>query len=170
MNSIYANSLGIFILTISANFTGDLFGCGYKKTLENPIVKHIVAFLLLIFFIVLTSKDQFINPDNKDKLITIQLLKSALLIYSSFLVISKTDFGISIAILCILASIMLMNIEKENKSENTKKNIEKYIDVSTYIAILLGIFGFIKYYQRQKLEHADDFTMYKFLLGTTKCA
>ena len=169
MRAAYANSLGILCLTISANFTGNLLGCGYRRALTNPVTKHIVAFLLLVFFIVLTSKDQFIDNNKKDQFITIDLLKNAILIYASFIIVSKTDFNITLPILCLLAFIMLMNIEKENKSDDIKIDIEHYTNIATYLAIGLGIFGLFKYYDRQKSDHRDDFNLYKFLLGSSNC-
>jgi hypothetical protein len=54
---------------------------------------------------------------------------------------------------------MLMNIEKENKTEKTKKTSRN---------ILIGLFGFIKYYSKQKTRTCRQFYLYKFLLEIKK--
>lgn len=167
--SAYANGLGLLMLTISANFTGDLFGCGFRRALENPMAKHAVAFLLLLFFVVFTSKDQYLKPGTNE-IVTLDLLKNTAFIYAAFIVISKTEFSITLPILAILGFIMLMNLEKENKNHETQEKIQKYMNIAIYAGVILAVIGFVSYYNRQRQDHANNFDMYKFLLGSTKCS
>ena len=170
MREIYAISLGILILTISANFTGELFNCSYRRALKNPLVKHLIAFFLLLFFIILTSKDQFVSKDKKedDKLILPELLYYVIIIYLAFIVVIKSDFLIFIGIVFLLTVIMLLNIERENKSEEMTKKIDTYIQICEYLAIIFAIIGFGSYLNKQ-IKEQPKFDIYKFLIGSTEC-
>jgi hypothetical protein len=169
--SEFANAVGLLTLTIGANFTGDLFGCGVKQQLtNNPIVKHCMAFLLLLFFIVLTNKDAFLKNATANSWVTMNLLSSTLLVYLGFIAFTKCTFEISILVIAVLIFILFMDIEKNNKDDKIKADIDNY----KYIAMTIGLgalaYGVFSYYQKQSLEHGNDFTLYKFFLGTTKCA
>jgi len=168
--SEYANALGLLALTIGANFTGDLFGCGFKKELTNdPLAKHGMAYLLLLFFVVLTNKDQFMKGVADNQWVTFELLFKALLMYGGFIAFTKCTYGISILVLLILLFIMFMNIEESNKSEETRANISQYKYYATVIAVVAVTYGLFSNMSKQYNDHYEDFSLYKFFLGTTKC-
>jgi uncharacterized membrane protein len=168
----FVNATGILALTIGANFTGDLFGCGIKRELtENPLVKHFVAYLLLLFFVVLTNKDSFINGQADNSWVTLKLLFNTFLVYLLFIAFTKCTFGISVFVIAVLLFIMMMNIEEGNKTDpKIKADIADY----KYYAIVAGIgavvYGLISNASKQMQDHGADFTWYKFFLGTTRCA
>lgn len=169
--SEFANAVGLLTLTIGANFTGDLFGCGVKKQLtNNPIVKHFMAFLLLLFFIVLTNKDAFLKNATENSWITLDLLYKTLLVYLGFIAFTKCTFGISVLVIVVLIFILFMDIEKNNKDDKTKAEIDKYKHIAMTIGLGALAYGVFAYYQKQSSEHGSDFTLYKFFLGTTKCS
>lgn len=169
--SEFANAIGLLTLTIGANFTGDLFGCGVKKELtNNPIAKHGMAFLLLLFFVVLTNKDAFLKDATENSWITLNLMSKTLIAYIGFIAFTKCTFDVSIIVIVILLFVLFMDIEKSNKDQKTKEQIDTY----KYYAMLTGLgvlaYGVIMYYNKQVTEHGADFTWYRFLLGTTKCS
>lgn len=169
--SEFANAIGLLTLTIGANFTGDLFGCGVKKQLtDSPIAKHSMAFLLLLFFVVLTNKDAFLKDAAENSWITMGLLSKTLIAYLGFVAFTKCTFDISVVVIGILLFVLFMDIEKNNKDEKVKADINRY----KYYAMLAGLgalsYGLLSNYYKQSTEHAADFTLYKFFLGTTKCA
>ena len=165
----FANSIGLLTLTISANFTGDLFGCSIRKQLNNLLVKHATAFLLLLFFIVLTNKDEFTKNVEYNKLLTPTLLYNTFLLYMGFIAFTKCTFEISVFIIAILLFILFIEIEKSNKDDTVKKEMDKYKKYAIILMIGALITGIVLYYKKQKLDH-NDFSIYKFLLGSTKCS
>jgi hypothetical protein len=49
-------------MTVSANFTGNLFSCDIQRMFTNNLyAKHIICFSLLLFFVILTNKDSYIK-------------------------------------------------------------------------------------------------------------
>lgn len=169
--STFLNGLGIFGLTIACNFTGDLFNCGIKKELtNNPLAKHTVGFMLLLFFVVLTSKDDYLEGLKPDDWIYTKLLKNTAMLYVLFILFTKTTFMISIILILIVVFVMFMNLEKPNKSKKTKDQIEQWQKLAGYLGLILLLYGVFENYQKQRKDHYDEFSLYKFFIGTTKCA
>lgn len=168
--SEFVNAVGLLGLTIGANFTGDLFGCGIKKELtENPIVKHGMAYLLLLFFVVLTNKDAFVGDAKDGQWVTLDLLKNTLLVYAAFLAFTKCTFNTSVLIVVVLLFIMLLNIEKSNKDDDTKDKIADYKHYAMIVGVGALVYGLFSNLMKQYNDHREDFSLYKFFIGTTKC-
>lgn len=167
----FANAIGLLTLTVGANFTGDLFGCGIKKELvTNPLAKHGMAYLLLLFFVILTNKDSFLKGSEDNAWITFDLLYKTIIAYIGFIAFTKCPFNISVMVIVILLFVLFMEIEKGNKDDKTKDSIEVYKKYAVGLGVGLLVYGVYQYYNKQVIDHAQDFTWYKFALGTTKCS
>jgi hypothetical protein len=167
----------ILVLIISANFLAQLFPCRLQYELNNNMyLKHFFAFLTMIFFVVLAS------PIKNKKLNYI--IFQSIVLYITFLFLTKTDYKIFIVSLILLSFLYLLLLKKmefESDKENEKdinkiqgietsiKHIENICSVLTYIIILLIIVGFLSYLGQKKIEYKKKFVFSEFLFGKPSC-
>lgn len=165
-----ANAFGLFFMTIAANFTGNLLSCDIQRNFTNNLFsKHLIAFSLLFFFIILTNKDTLLKGKENDEWIIPEFLLNALIIYIIFLICTKMEFLYTAMILISIVGYMLLDLEKSNKSPENLKKIEMIQKFITYFAIVMGGFGFGKYFIKQYTDYGNKFSLGKFILGTNKC-
>ena len=170
-------SIFILFLIITASFITELFPCKVRKILMNNIyIKHLFAFLTMIFFVVLTSP-------LKDNNILHIILKS-FLVYIIFIFTTKTHYIFFITIIILLGLLYILIIKKGEVNDNIndeKNEVEKIklinlLDNITLInnmifilTILLIIIGFLIYYGEKKYEYKKDFNFIIFLFGKPDC-
>jgi hypothetical protein len=171
-------SLFILILIISANFLAQLFPCRLQKVLNNNIyIKHIFAFLTLVFFVVLTVPldDKSLN----------NIFQKSFIIYIWFLLIMKTDKYFFLSLLLIIAIIYILvlqqneynkllenkDITHQNKLLYTEKlNNITYINNKLFIiTVILTFIGFLLYMGEKKCEYKYKFNYLKFIFGQPQC-
>jgi hypothetical protein len=171
-------SLFILILIISANFLAQLFPCRLQRVLHNNIyIKHIFAFLTLVFFVILTAPLQDTSLNN--------IFIKSFIVYIWFLIIMKTDKYFFLLLLLLLGIIYILllkqneyNSSLENKdisSENKllyTQNLNNIIDINNklfIITFILTIIGFMLYMGEKKCEYKHKFNYLKFIFGQPQC-
>jgi len=118
-------------------------------------IQHVIAFISIYIFMLSiddkTPKENFIR---------------SLLIYIWFVLITKLNiyFHFIIVILLVLCATQ----EKKNKLDKQKYNtsIEKILNNNTFYLIAIIIFtiiGNIYYYNKNKIQHAINFDIFKFM-------
>lgn len=170
LNEIPLFSIFILILIVSANFIGSLFPCRIQEVLrENVIMKHILGFFTMIFFVMISAP--IVQKNIFDT------IKDSFLMYVFFIMLTKTAKYIFIGcfvLLCITYLLVLYDkqIDESEDHPNKKrnKNMNQYILSLLYtIIITLTIIGVIIYMGEKKIEYGKKFNYFKFFLGEPNC-
>ena len=155
-------SIFLLFLVVSGNYVGELMGCKMRSLFTNNIyIKH-VAILFLIYFTVDLMEDVKHHP--------LYLFKKSLLIWSLFVMTTRTHYMFTIII--IINFFMLYVIDEyriyleENNIDNDKELLNSIQVKIEYLAYVVLIVGFIQYYIKQRKEK-KDFSHLKFFFETT---
>jgi hypothetical protein len=181
----------VLSLMMSANYLGDLFPCQVQSIFSNNmVVKHILGFLSLMIFVVLTRPNLYTSTN---------FVYVSILLYSGFTLLSKLHhvtwflvFG-TFAVIYVL-HIYLNQIQSENQINRNKigdnsvspdetdkmptenisskietiKQIQKYLFVTT---IPISLIGVIHYIGEKKIEYGiTGFNFKKFIFDKPKCS
>ena len=162
-------SVFVFVLILSGNYLGQLFPCRVQSLFANSmVVKHILGFLTLLFFVTLTI------PEIKKQH---NLFGNTSLIYLWFIVMSKCYYTIWFLVFGIIGIIYLLRmykegLEKEKVTEKEKQQIKLIDTTNKYLAatsIVSTISGFLIYMAAKKLEYKKKFNYMDFILGKPRC-
>lgn len=184
----------ILFLIISSNYIGELFPCRIQDVLMgNVIMKHFVAFLTLLFFVLIVEPSM--NMKFKE------LIYNSSMMYLVFLVLinnSLSFFVASIIILGVLYIIHLNKVEirttlskdtgnegeegKEEGKEDGKEDgavikhsekmlsmFEQMSNILTYLFAGVVSLGFIIYMGEKKIEYGKTFSYLTFIFGKPSC-
>lgn len=171
----------VLFLIIASNYIGELFPCRIQSLLVNNVyLKHFIAFLTLMFFVVLTD-----SSSQKKKFMVI--FTDSIKLYFLWLLLincEKKFFVLGLILLGILYILQLIKndyinnkIEDKKINDDTKykkdeerlsliKNIEKVIFLIFFIVLVLG---FIIYMGEKKIEYKDKFKYITFIFGKPSC-
>ena len=180
----------ILSLLMSANYLGELFPCRVQAVFsKNMIVKHILGFLSLMFFVVLTRPNLYTSSN---------FVYISVLLYGFFMFLSKLNYIIWFIVFGIFAilyvsHVYLNQIESENQINRSKigdntvspdaddkmptqnitekietiKMIQKYL---LFAVLPTTLIGFIHYLGEKKIEFGPNkFNYTHFLFGKPKC-
>lgn len=168
----------ILYLIIAGNYTNNLFSCKIQYFFENNIlIKHILGFMTLYFFTVL-SKDNHKNPT--------YTLAISVFIYALFLLSSKTNIiHLSITLFIIFTIYVLKSykdyynyrIESGNELQKYEKKFLNMYDTIIYILVAIVIInmilGSLIYLGNKKMEYKiikKQWSWYKYILGNVECS
>lgn len=160
----------VLFLIIASNYIGELFPCKVQDSLiHNIFFKHIICFLTLLFFVVLTD----ISDDKKS---TKQIFIQSIQLYVVFLILIRTNKLFFPICLLLLGTIYVIQLykkyednDKEENSEKIKmviKNINYYLYILFFVTLVLG---FIIYMGEKKIEYKDKFKYVTFIFGKPSC-
>jgi len=186
----FTNPFIILSVLMSANYLGEIFPCRVQTVFSNNmIVKHILGFLSLMFFVVLTRPNLYTSTN---------FVYISVLFYGFFMFLSKLNYVVwflvfgMFAIIYVL-QIYLSQIESENQinrnkigdntvspedddkipTQNITEKIDTIKDTQKYLfftSIPITIIGFIHYLGEKKIEYGvTGFNYKKFLFGKPKC-
>ena len=171
-------SIFALILIIGAGFLPELFPCKLQKVLkESVLLKHLIAFMTLAFFVTMTDSNLKAN-------IKTVILKS-FLAYFIFIILIKTDYRFFIVILIILCLLYLSVLKKyeiidsikNEKDPIIKTELEKERDMFILInniificIIIILIIGYLVYMGEKKYYFKDKFNYFTFIFGKPSCA
>jgi hypothetical protein len=153
-----------FYLLVFCNATYEILGCKLKQALKSNIyIKHLIAFILLTFLIVLTNEDYA----NKN---IYQIILLGILIYIWFIITTRTNIYIVIIILILLLLIYYFDIKIKYESNETQKERYRYIQKILFgISIIITIIGFIQYTIKTYNEKKNNFDINKYIFGVINC-
>jgi len=185
------NPFLILALMMSANYLGELFPCQVQSVFaNNMLVKHLLGFLSLMIFIVLTKPTLYTSTN---------FVYISVILYAGFMLLSKLNYVIWFSVFGIFAIIYVLHvylsqIELENQinsnrigsntvspDDNDKmptedistkieniKQIQKYLFIATIPITIVGIFHYIG---EKKLEYGiTGFNLKKFLIDKPQCS
>jgi hypothetical protein len=163
----------LLLMNISANYTGELFPCSIRALLNSNIyLKHIVAWLTLLFFVVLDKID---TDNNSITFLNMSITTS--IMYFVFIILSKCDFYFFIAAtgilaLCYLLRLQRIHITSNTQTETSQEELEQIDYAMRLLAILLGfilVLGFLLYMGAKKIEFGRKFNYLKFMFNKPVC-
>jgi hypothetical protein len=173
----------IYIL-ITSGYISEILSCQMRTFLQNRwYARHILAIILVFAFIMFEGGWDFDKErENKESNNwasgnTIHSLVIAFIIYTVFLVSSKSKLIPNIIFFSLLFVLYMTNTYREYQlirgeiDESTSNNIISFEQIIFAIALIILVFGFIEYYlyQKEKHEKTGDFRWFDFIVGTTKC-
>lgn len=172
--NVLLNCFGLLFLTILSNYSDRLLSCDLQaKCVENVWVKHILTYLLLMFFIVAIDKKAYETAAEKQWILP-WIFLTTFVVYLMFLVVTKMDALYAFGVLFCIVVYMLLDIEKAGKDQKGDKLMVERINQVQFalvgLMIALGAYGFLTYFFRQRREYGDQFQYSTFLLGTPVCA
>ena len=189
----------ILFLIISSNYIGELYPCRIQDVLMgNVIMKHFVAFLTLLFFVLIVEPSM--NMKFKE------LIYNSTMMYLVFLVLINNSLSFFVASIIILGVLYIIHLnkveirttlsndtgndtgneeEKEGKEQERKegkedgaviKHSEKMLsmfeqmsNILTYLFAGVVSLGFIIYMGEKKIEYGKTFSYLTFIFGKPSC-
>lgn len=159
--------LFVFYMLIAVNFLPDLIGCQFKQVLHSSMIAKHTLGLVLLFFLVTIG-----NQKNIDQHIIYNIFLT-IIVYIWFIITTRSPFILAIIIIILLIILYILNKKKErllnDKNFKKIKYIENIQKIILLIAIILSFIGFIIYIIERKLEHGDNFSYFKFIIGQKDC-
>ena len=165
----------VFYLIISGNFIGSLLSCKTQKLFtENTMVRHVLGFATLYFFVV------FVDPEKEPSEPT-RKIAIALALYALFILSTRCYYPCVFAILCILLLIYIIEQYKayynqpKNKEKlgNVGKNMLNVANKSTVPLVISAficlIYGFVNYLGRKSKEYNPVWSWSTFWKGVVEC-
>jgi hypothetical protein len=156
-------NLFVLYLVLAAAYIQPLFFCNADSALGSSMVsRHLVAFLTLTFFIVVT------DTELDDTMPFATVLMTSAIIYLWFLISSKMTANWWLVLAVLLASLYIIDLYDENhpKAKIDFKPIKEGI---LGVAAALTLVGFLIYVGEKKLDYKGDFSYTTLLLGTKEC-
>lgn len=165
--------LFIFILLISGNYIGELLPCKVQYFVSNNIYfKHLLGFMTLLFFVVITMPTVFGD----------RLIINSSLLYLFYLFFINTYYKIFIFNVVIFAFIYLADLylgnmqnHTDNKNEETDDKTDNKILFEKIRYVLLWVItsttflGFLIYLGNKKREYGNKFDYMTFVFGKPSC-
>lgn len=151
-----------FYMLILCNFMNNILGCSIQRIMStNPIVKYLVAYILLLFLVV------FSMNTNREPLLHKVLI--ATVIFAWFVITTRCPAPIMIIVLVLLLSAYLVGQNAQYDPEYIeKKGVSRMIQTSLSIsALLLSLIGFVVYIFRNKHDFSS---LTRFFSSTLKCS
>lgn len=159
----------VLFLIIAANYIGELFPCRIQNLLNSNIyLKHVIAFLTLLFFVVITDST-YNYKANETFIISIKL-------YIIFIILVKNNREFFLFNLFILGLVYIMKLKLKDYENNIDddndllykrlKIVEKII---FYLFFVVLITGFLIYMGEKKIEYKNNFNYFTFVFGKPSC-
>jgi hypothetical protein len=150
---------------ISSNYLGALFGCKVQDLFnENMLMKHLLGFLTLYFFVNLVDTSGFSGKT------PVQKLYVSFGIYLVFMMSTKLNLKMFYVFILSLMGIYVLYIIKDtSKDEDQKKMISNVQTLMSLVSAVALVVGFFYYMGQKKIEYGNKFSFTTFLLGNPSC-
>jgi len=117
-------SIFAFYLLVFCNFTKELLGCRLVNFLDTNIyAKHLVAFILLFFLVILVDQKNM----ERDLLVNFGW---SILIYLLFIITTRISFPFMIALLVLPLTIYILHQPKRKMRQNYINNYVSFFSIS----------------------------------------
>jgi len=155
-------ALLLMYVMIFSNGIKSIVGCNIRHALSNNmIMQHITAFVILLFFIVITTRETNQGAFGKN-------LAFSIVVYLWFVMLTRVQAGTFLLVLVIL--LIAYAIGKFVPiTEDKQRKIQSYQAALTIVAVSITIVSFIHYIHDIKAKHAESFRWHKFISQPPKC-
>lgn len=148
----------VLYLVISSNFLAQLFSCRLRFLLDNSMIaKHIIGYMTLLFFVVLSSGSGMTTTD---------AILNSLAIYVVFWF--STRMSLEYFVVFIVLAFVLYIMELYQK-ENARTRIRDAQTAIQSVMVVVLVVGFVFYMVEKMIEYRNDFSFQTFLLGKPEC-
>lgn len=156
-------NLFVLYLILAATYIQPLFPCNVDLVFNGSMVlRHLIAFLTLIFFVVVSDSEL----DDTLPFGTVLLTSAA--IYVWFLISSKMTANWWMMLVVLLAAVYMIDLydEKQPKRDPKLKPVKEGI---IGVSLVITLIGFLIYVGEKKLDYKGDFSYTTLILGTKDC-
>ena len=158
----------ILYLVLAGSFLQPLFPCHSTRLIGNSmIIRHLLGFLTLIFFVVVT------DTEIDDYLPLGTILAVSTVIYIWFLLSSRMSANWWIGLVFLLGALYLTDLYESRAKKLTAEQAQ-YLDWAKKGLIggglLTTLIGFLIYVGEKKLEFRNSFDYLTFFLGKETCS
>jgi hypothetical protein len=184
--SVYLPRLAFLFLLftiVTSGFITELLSCQMRYLLTyNIYARHFLAILLIFIFIMalggwsIDAKLDAMASNDWTSGNVIETLIMSLIIYSAFLISSKSQLLPNLIFFGLLLLLYLINTQRNFwKARNMiSVHTNAFMLYTTYIlgatSVVTLLYGFINYIYYQKSQYGDDFSWFYFILGGQKCS
>jgi hydrogenase-4 membrane subunit HyfE len=153
----------LMYVVIFSNSMGTIVGCNIKHALRNNfLLQHLVAFLILLFFIVITTKET-----NQGGLLA--NFGFSVLVYVWFSMMTRMPIQVFLLVLMMLLLAYAIGQKNVKQSDRERKNTTKQQALITILAFSLTLIAFVVYSIEKKIKYGKQFSLVKFLTNPPKC-
>ena len=153
-------SIFALYLLIGSAALYSIFAAPIRELLEkNLLVKHILGYLTLLFFIVLSQAVNVNYP---------QTILFSIFVYLWFVMTTKLSVSYWTLTIFILGSLYAIQMYKQTEEDLThkeKKLLSNVEYIGTGVGFLVTLVGFVKYYLEKRNTHGNGFRVYNFFSG-----
>jgi hypothetical protein len=166
-----------------AKYFEGMLSCDFQRFMRTSLLaRHFLAFISAFYAIVLTETDKETNPKTLWDYFLITLT-----IYAIFIISTKAKAQFIFPMFALLLIDQLIKVYLETRENASKKAetqvtakekssfdipVETLESLRNVLGWGIGAFitaGAVSYYFRQLAEFGDEFSTYKFIVGTFKC-
>ncbi len=151
-----------FYMLILCNFMNNILGCNIQRIMNtNPLVKYLVAYILLLFLVVFTMNT------NREPLLKKVLITTVIFVW--FIITTRCPAPIMIIVLVLLLVAYLVGQNAQYDPEYIeKKGTSRTIQtVLSILALVLSVVGFVIYIFQNKNEFSS---LSRFFSSTIRCS
>lgn len=166
---IPGNSFSLFVLylVISGNFLAPLFSCRLRQFIEGSmVVRHILGFLTLTFFVVVATKSAPISYA--------AVMGLSAFFYGWFLMTTRMSLNFWFLFILLIGSVYLIHLYQSDLTSDKPTREQEGVftmlkKVFTGLAAALTVLGFLAYYGEKRIEYGEKFCHMNFILGVPTC-
>lgn len=152
---------------ITGNYLSELISCNIQELLHKSMLfKHFILFIMIYFTVELSDKHDINDPKKH--------IINTIIIYIFLILFSKGNSIINILAFTLIIFHYIANnfyVYYENKADEYNMNVWTNIkDTTFYILVSIMVLGFFSYLYKQITDKKQNFSLYKFIFGTTKCS
>ena len=153
----------LMYVVIFSNSMGTVVGCNIKHALRNNVLlQHLVAFLILLFFIVITTKET-----NQGGLLA--NFGFSVLVYAWFSMMTRMPIEVFLVVLVMLLLAYAIGQKNVEQSDRERKNMIKNQALITILAFCVTLIAFVVYSIEKKIKYGNQFSWVKFITKPPKC-
>lgn len=157
----------VLYLVLAGGFLQPLFPCNTTKLFtESPLIRHLLGFFTLIFFVVVSDTEL----DDYMPLGTI--LATSAIIYFWFIVSSKMTANWWLLLVVLLGTLYIIDLYEDREKKESPEIRRTLATTKTVLlgtSLFLTLVGFLLYVGEKKLDYRNKFNWSTFFLSTPSC-
>lgn len=175
----------IFVIyaVVTSGYIQDILSCQMRSFLQDLYYpRHLFGILLVFIFIMMEGgwgwdlEEQEAQPNDWSSANVIDTLTMSLLVYTIFLLSSKSKILPNIIFFTLMFILYCINTQRNywrareiisKETDSTILNVEIGMFI---VSMIVLVFGFGDYILYQQAEYGNKFSWYSFILGSKKCA
>jgi hypothetical protein len=162
----------LMYVMIFSNGVKSIVGCNIRHALTNNfMIQHLMAFLILLFFIVVTTKETNQGGFGKNVVFSV-------IVYIWFAMLTRIRIEMFLLVLVLLLVAYALGKmeaeeptgEHERLKHNTTNQMEIYQVVLAVFAVFITVASFMHYTYSKMTQHGNAFSWERFFTKAPKCS